>query len=156
MRILVALTAVLIAACGSTGGAAGCTTSAPADVAGQGQACGTAGHLSETISTDLRTYSPGTAIAITVTATNISNEGCAAPTACPPLAVVVDDANGRQAWATPNVRQVCPALARLLRPGESVAYTVKTDGLTLPLGSYSATGNQATAAAYGRTYFAVC
>jgi hypothetical protein len=156
MRIWLAFAAALLVACGSSGGATGCTTPPPADVAGQGQACGTAGHLSEQVSTDLRTYPPGTPILITITATNISNEGCAAPTACPPLPVVINDANGRQSWTTPNLRQVCPALARLLRPGESVAYSAKTDGLTLPVGTYSATGNQATAAAYGRSYFTVC
>src|ERR1700694_1901732 len=156
MRILLAVAAALLVACGSTGGAGGCTTSPPADIAGQGQACGTAGHLSESISTDLRTYSPGAPIVITVTATNTSNEGCAAPTACPPLPVVIDDANGRQAWKTPNVPQVCAMMVPLLRPGESVSYAAKTDGLTLPVGTYSVTGNQTTAAAYGRSYFAVC
>jgi hypothetical protein len=156
MRILLAVAAALLVACGSTGGASGCTTSPPADAAGRGEACGTAGHLSERISTDLRSYSPGAPIVITVTATNTSNEGCAAPTACPPLPVAIDDANGRQAWTTPNLRQPCPAMARLLRPGESVTYTAKTDGLTLPVGTYSATGNQSTAAAYGRSYFTVC
>jgi hypothetical protein len=155
MRIVLALAAALLVACGSTAGS-GCGSPLPAAVAGQGQACGVAGHLSETIATDLPTYSSGTPIAITVTATNTSNEGCAAPTACPPLRVVIDDANGRQSWATPDVRQVCPALARLLRPGESVAYTVKTDGLALPVGTYSVTGPQADAAAYGRSYFTVC
>jgi hypothetical protein len=156
MRILVALGAVLLVACGSTGGASACPVPPPADVAGQGQACGAAGHLSETISTDHRAYSPRTTIVITLTATNTSSEGCVAPSACPPLPVVIDDANGRHAWAPPNVRQVCPALVRLLRPGESATYTVKTDGLTLPVGTFSATGNTANGAAYGRSYFTVC
>jgi hypothetical protein len=156
MRILVALAAVLLVACGSTGGASACPNALPADVAGQGQACGAAGHLAETLSTDQRTYAPGTTIVITLTATNTSSEGCVAPSACPPLPVVIDDATGRQAWAPPNVRQVCPALARLLRPGESATYTVKTDGLTLGVGIYSATGNVANAAAYGRYSFTIC
>ena len=43
-----------------------------------------------------------------------------------------------------------------VRPGESVTYSANTDGLTLPVGTYSATGNQSTAAAYGRSYFTVC
>ncbi len=156
MRILVALAAVLLGACGSASGA-GCGYPLPADTIGLGQACGNAGHLSEQISTDLRTYSPGTVIVVTVNVTNTSAEGCAAPTACPPLRVVIEDANGKEAWTPPNVRQVCPALARLLQPGESVAYTVKTDGLTLPTGAYSVTGPQPeTVAGYGRYYFTVC
>jgi hypothetical protein len=155
MRILVALAAILLTACGSTG-SAGCGSALPDDVGGLGQSCGVAGHLAERIATDLRNYSPGTPIVITVTATNTSSEGCAAPTACPPLPVVIDDANGRQVWTTPNLRQVCTALARLLNPGESVAYTAKTEGLTLPVGTYSTTGNQANAGAYGRSYFTIC
>jgi hypothetical protein len=156
MRILLAVAAALLVACGSTGAAGGCTTLSRADVLGQGEACGTTGHLSERIATDLRTYSPGAIVVITVTATNTSSEGCAAPTACPPLPVVIDDASGRQAWTTPNVRRPCPAMARLLMPGESVTYTARTDGLTLPVGTYSATGNETSAAAYGRAYFTVC
>ena len=156
MRILLAFAAALLVACGSTGGAGGCPTLTRADVVGQGQACGTTGRLSERITTDLRTYSPGSAIVISVTATNTSSDGCAAPTACPPLPVVIDDANGRLAWSTPNVRRPCPAMARLLMPGESVTYAARTDGLSLPAGIYSATGNETSAAAYGRTYFTVC
>src|SRR5437588_6777561 len=111
MRILVALAAFLLAACGSAPGS-GCASVLPDDVGGLGQACGVAGHLAERIATDLRTYGLGSTVVITVTATNTSSEGCAAPTACPPLPVAIDDANGRQAWTTPNLRQVCPALAR--------------------------------------------
>jgi hypothetical protein len=156
MRILVATAAVLLTACGSTGSTV-CGSPVPAAVAGQGQACGNAGHLSEKIATDLTTYSPGSTIVVTVTATNTSTEGCAVPTACPPLRVVIDDSSGKQAWTTPNVRQVCTAMARLLRPGESVSYTMKTDGLTLPVGIYSTSGPQPDiATAYGRSYFAVC
>jgi uncharacterized repeat protein (TIGR01451 family) len=156
MRILVVLAAVLLAACGSTAGT-GCGSAVPAGVAGQGQPCGNAGRLSERISTDLTNYSPGSTITITVTVTNTSTEGCAAPTACPPLPVAIDDANGTQAWTTPNVRQVCPALARLLQPGESVAYTSPASGVTLATGVYSVTGSRAdTVTAYGRSYFTVC
>jgi hypothetical protein len=156
MRIAIPFIALLLVACGSTAGT-GCATPLPGDVGGLGTSCGTAGHLAERISTDLRTYSRGALITITVTATNTSSEGCAAPTACPPLPVAIEDANGRQVWAPPNLRQVCPAMARLLSPGESVAYTAKTDGLTLSTGTYSTTGTRPdTVNAYGRTYFSVC
>ena len=156
MRIVLVVAAALLVACGSTGGAAGCTTLPRPDAVGQGEACGTSGHLSERITTDHRTYPPGATVVITVTATNTSSEGCAAPTACPPLPVVIDDANSRHAWSTPNLGRPCPAMARLLLPGESVTYTARTDGLTLPVGTYSATGNETSAAAYGRAYFTVC
>jgi hypothetical protein len=156
MRIAVVIVALLLVACGSTAGT-GCASPLPSDVGGLGTDCGTAGHLAERIATDLRTYSPGAPITITVTATNTSSEPCGAPTACPPLPVVVEDSSGRQVWSPPNLRQVCPALARLLLPGESVAYVAKTDGLSLPAGIYSTTGARPdTANAYGRTYFSVC
>jgi hypothetical protein len=155
MRTAFALAALLLAACGSTG-ADVCASPLPADVAGQGRACGAGGHLAERITTDQRTYTPGSAIVITVTATNDSKEGCAAPTACPPLRVVVDDGNGTQIWTTPNVRAVCPALARLLGPGESVSYPQTATGLNLPAGAFSVSGPAQDAAAYGRSYFAIC
>lgn len=156
MRIAVAFTALVLVACGSNAGT-GCASPLPSDVGGLGASCGTAGHLAERIATDLRTYSPGALITVTVTATNTSTEPCGAPTACPPLPVVIEDSSGKQVWSPPNLRQVCPALARLLLPGESVAYTAKTDGLSLPTGVYSTTGTRPDAVdAYGRTYFSVC
>ena len=113
--------------------------------------------VAERIATDLPTYSPGAVISITVTATNTGSEGCAAPTACPPLPVAVEDANGKQVWSPPNLRQVCPAMVRLLAPGESVSYVAKTEGLNLATGVYSTTGARADlASGYGRSYFTVC
>ena len=156
MKISVTFIALLLVACGSTAGT-GCVSPLPSDVGGLGASCATAGHLAERIATDLRTYSSGAPITITVTATNTSSEPCGAPTACPPLPVVIEDSSGRQVWSPPNLRQVCPALARLLLPGESVAYAAKTDGLTLATGVYSTTGTRPdTVDAYGRTYFSVC
>ncbi|MDQ6918372.1 MAG: hypothetical protein M3Z98_03325 [Candidatus Dormibacteraeota bacterium] len=156
MRIVLAVAAAVLVACGSAQGS-GCGSPPPTDIGGFGASCGNAGHLAEMIATDLRTYSPGAPISVTVTATNTGSEGCAAPTACPPLPVVIEDSNGRQVWSPPNVRQVCPAMARLLNPGESVSYVAKTEGLTLTTGSYSTTGARADlAAAYGRSYFTVC
>ena len=129
----------------------------PSGGGGLGAGGGGDGHLAERIATDLRTYSPGSLLTITITATNTSSEPCGAPTACPPLPVVIEDSSGKQVWSPPNLRQVCPALARLLLPGESVAYTAKTDGLTLATGVYSTTGTREdTVNAYGRTYFSVC
>jgi hypothetical protein len=156
MRIALSFAAFLLVACGSATGS-GCGSAVPSDVGGLGTACGTAGHLAERIATDLRNFSPGALITITVTATNTGSEPCGAPTACPPLPVVVEDSSGKQVWTPPNVRQVCPALARLLLPGESIAYTATTDGLSLPTGVYSTTGARPdTVNAYGRSYFTVC
>ena len=155
MKLILALLSILLAACGSTSGV-GCAASLPADVAGAGVACGGSGHLSERISTDLRHYTHGAPITITVTATNDSSVGCGAPTACPPLAAVIINANGVQIWSTPNVRAACPALAILLSPGQSISYPVTASGLDLPPGAYSASGPPNQVTAYGRTYFTVC
>ena len=155
MKLTIALFSLLLAACGSASGA-GCAASLPPDVAGTGVACGGNGHLSERISTDLRRYAHGAPITITVTATNDSSVGCGAPTACPPLAAVIVNANGVQIWSTPNVRLACPALAILLSPGQSVSYPVTAGGLDLPPGVYSTTGPPDQVTAYGRSYFTVC
>lgn len=159
MRIAVTFFAFLLAACGSTGGAP-CTSSLPADVAGQGIACGVGGHLAEGITPDKRTYTPGSAVVFTLTATNVSSEDCAAPAVsagCPPLRLVVEDGSGTQVWATPNGPAIaCPMLARLLRPGESASYPLTAAGLNLPAGVFSVTGQAQDAGAYGRSYFSVC
>lgn len=156
MKQALALLSLLLAACGSSSGTFSCLASRPADVAGAGVACGGSGHLAERISTDLPNYTRGAPITITVTATNDSSVGCGAPTACPPLAAVIVNAQGVQIWSTPNVRAACPALAILLSPGQSVSYPVTATGLDLPAGVYSTTGPPAQVAAYGRSYFTVC
>jgi hypothetical protein len=92
---------------------------------------------------------------VTVTATNDSSASCAAPTACPPVPVVIEDSAGRQVWATPFLGRPCPAMARLLSPGETVTYP-QTVTTALQPGTYSVTGTKENEAAYGRTYFGVC
>ena len=155
MKQALALLSLLLAACGSSSGV-GCSATPPADVVGVGVACGGAGHLTERISTDRRSYPHGAPITITVTVTNDSSVGCGAPTACPPLAAVIVNANGVQIWSTPNVVAACPALAILLSPGQSVSYPVTATGLDLAAGVYSTTGPPSQSAAYGRSYFTVC
>jgi hypothetical protein len=159
MRIAVAFVALLLTACGSTSGIP-CTSPLPADVAGQGIACGAGGHLAEGITPDKRTYRPGSPVVFTLTATNVSTEDCAAPAVsagCPPLRLVVEDGNGAQVWATPNVPAIaCPMLARLLRPGESASYPLTAAGLNLSTGVFSVSGQGKDSGAYGRAYFSVC
>ena len=157
MRTTALLAVLFLAACGSATGGAPCSTPPPADVAGQGQDCGAGGHLTESITTDARTYSPGAPITITVTATNSSTGECAALTACPPLDVRVYDAGGKQVWSSERPGVACPAMVRLLGPGESVSYPVTTSGVQLKVGVYSATGPRPdTVVQYGRAYFSVC
>jgi hypothetical protein len=150
------LAALLLTACGAATGGAPCSSSIPSDVAGAGQPCPLGGKLAEVIRTDNRTYAPGASITITVTATNQSSGGCAAPTACPPLPIAIYDASGKQVWAPPQLGRACPAMVRLLSPGETVSYPVTVSGVTLGTGVYSAGGRANQAAMYGRYYFTVC
>jgi hypothetical protein len=156
MKFPTVLAALLLAACGSATGGVPCASPLPADVAGGGQACSGSGRLAEMIKTDARSYSPGARIVITVTATNQSSGACAAPTACPPLPVAIYDSSGKQVWAPPQLGRPCPALVRLMSPGETVSYPVTVSGLTLGTGLYSVSGRTDQAAAYGRAYFTVC
>jgi hypothetical protein len=155
MRMTILASAFLLVACGSATGGTGCPSQLPHDAGGVGADCGTGGHLAERISTDSRTYAPGAPITVTVSVTNDSSSPCGAPTACPPVPVVIEDSAGHQVWATPQLGRPCPALARLLSPGESVSYP-QTITTTLRSGAYSVTGTKENAAAYGRSYFGVC
>ena len=79
------------------------------------------------------------------------------PTAVLTLAGAILDSTGAEAWAPPTAVCGGPAMARLMQPGETIAYPVRVEGVSLATGLYSTTGpNPETATAYGRSYFTVC
>jgi hypothetical protein len=156
MRRLLLFMTLLLTACGSVTDAVGCAAPLPADKTGSGVACGSGGQVAESIATDLRTYHPGQAIKITVTATNVSTLPCTAPTACGPLPVQVVDWTGARVWSTAVRGIVCPALARLLRPGETATYPQLMTKSDLKAGVYQATGLDGQPSAYGASFFRVC
>jgi hypothetical protein len=152
MRILVALAAVLLAACGSAGGAGLSCPPLPGDVAAR-----TSGCLGYSIAPDARSYSPGVSqITFTVTATNVSTQACGGPSnlVCGGPSLTVTDATGRAVWTRKPPLVACPMLIRLLQPGESMSAKVDWQAPSLATGAYSV--QSASGPDLGRSYFLVC
>ena len=152
MRLLPALVALLLAACGATTGVPVCSGPLPADRAGV-----TSGCLGYKILPDAQTYPQGAgAITFRVTATNVSTQPCGGPSnlSCGGPSLSVSAANGRQVWARTPPIVACPMLIRLLQPGESMSTQVIWKSPNLALGVYWV---EATAGPdLGRSYFLVC
>jgi hypothetical protein len=151
MRILVALAASLLAACGSASAGGGCPA-LPADRAATPTGC-----LGYSITPDARSYPPGVSrITFTVTATNVSTQGCGGPSnlVCGGPSLTVVDATGQAVWTRKPPVIACPLLIRLLQPGESMSAKVDWQSPNVATGAYSV--QAASGPDLGRSYFLVC
>jgi hypothetical protein len=106
---------------------------------------------------DARSYPAGVGqITFTVTATNVSTQGCGGPSnlVCGGPALSVTDATGRAVWTRKPPLVACPLLIRLLQPGESMSTKVSWQPAGLASGAYSV--QAASGPDLGRSYFLVC
>lgn len=152
MRLLTAAGVLFLMACGSTGGAGQPCPPLPADGPAPTQGC-----LRYSITPDARSYAAGVGkITFTVTATNVSTQGCGGPTnlVCGGPSLTVVDAAGHSAWTRKPPVVACPLLIRLLLPGESMSAKVDWQSPNLATGAYSV--QAASGPGLGRSYFTVC
>jgi hypothetical protein len=152
MKLLIAAGILFLTACGSAGSAGQPCPPLPAD-----RTAAPTGCLSYSISPDARNYPTGVSrISFTVTATNVSTQGCAGPSnlVCGGPSLSVVDAAGHAVWIRKPPVVACPMLIRLLQPGESMSAKVDWQAPNLATGAYSV--QSATGPDLGRSYFLVC
>ena len=145
MRTAISLFALLVIACGGVQGPAAClgALNMPAPVVAKNGDCTTS------VTSDRATYTGGQRIVFTVT-TTATGPSCGVGVPCGAAAVAVADSTGHSVWKPPQVAIACPALARLLKPGESVQSSATWPQPAVAAGEYSVSGSGATA------YFRIC
>jgi hypothetical protein len=146
MRFLLLAALITVVACGSAPGN-GCARP-PAATAGTPVNC-----IGGSLATDAPTYSPGATVTIRETATNTCMTPVAVPVACGAPLLTATASDGRIVWRTIQMGIACPALARLMQPGESVTYTQSWPTASdTPPGVYKISGPPE----YGSYWVAVC
>ena len=145
MRAAVSLLGLLVVACGAVPGPAGCVgaLSLPAPVVAKNGDCTTS------VASDRATYTSAQGIVFTVT-TTATGPNCGVGVPCGAAAVSVADSAGHTVWKPMQMGIACPALARLLRTGESVQSSANWPQPAVAAGEYSVSGSGATA------YFRIC
>jgi hypothetical protein len=146
MRHLMVLAALALTACGSA--ATPACPSPPAGMPGAPVNC-----IGGSMTTDSPQYAPGATVTIHQVATNVCSTPIGVGVACGAPPVQVSTTDGRLVWKTPQMGIVCPALARLLQPGESLSYSQ-----AWPIATETATGLYRISGApeYGTYWVAVC
>ena len=144
-RLALPVVALLVMACGGVPGPAGClgALNMPAPVVAKNGDCTTS------VTSDRATYTGGQAIVFTVT-TTATGPSCGVGVPCGAAAVAVADSAGHTVWKPIQMGIACPALARLLRTGESVQSSASWPQPAVPADEYSVSGSGATA------YFRIC
>src|SRR5919204_2675702 len=134
MRQLMILAILAVTACGRA--AAPACPSPPTGAPGTPVNC-----IGGSMTTDSLQYAPGATVTIHQLATNVCSTPVGVGVACGAPAIQVVTPDGRLVWKTPQMGVVCPALARVLQPGESLSYSqawpVATDAAT---GTYQISG----------------
>jgi hypothetical protein len=146
MRYLIVLAVLAISACGRA--AAPACASPPAATPGTPVNC-----IGGAMTTDSSQYAPGGTVTIHQVATNVCSTPVGVGVACGAPPVQVSTPDGRLVWKTPQMGIVCPALARLLQPGESLSYSQ-----AWPVAADTAAGvyQISSAPEYGTYWVAVC
>lgn len=145
MRAAVLLLALLLTACGSVPGPAGCL----GGLSPAAPLVATRGDCTTAVTSDRTTYTGGQAILFTLT-TTATGPNCGVGVPCGAAAVSVADSLGHTVWKPVQMGIACPALARLLRTGESVSASARWQQPAVAAGEYSVSGGGATA------YFRIC